>query len=55
MPAKQTEIIGEEKVARAFDELADRAGDTRTVNEQLAEIGVDAAQRAAPKLSLIHI
>ena len=49
MPTKTTTIEGEEKVARAFDELADRAEDVRAVNEQLGEIGVDAAQRAAPK------
>lgn len=40
-----------DEVAAAFNALAKKAGDARTVAEQLAAIGTDAARAAAPVLT----
>lgn len=42
------EVTGREQVARAFEDLANKAADARAVAERMAAIGVDAARAAAP-------
>jgi HK97 gp10 family phage protein len=47
MPGSST-VEGTAQVARAFDELASKASDASTIAQEIAAIGVDAAQAAAP-------